>query len=178
MKIVKSHFTLGLIAAAVVSLSACGGGGSSTVAANANPVPTIAKTSKTFTVMDGLIQNALVCVDSNANGVCDATEIQGHTDTNGQVTLDIPTADLATAKLVAVVTAGLSTDKDTGAIPTSYTLQTPVGKLDVSDPVISPLTNMVQIKIDVDHAAGTTTSVVDADHYVICLLYTSDAADE
>src|SRR5665647_3801192 len=117
MKIVKSHFTLGLIAAAVVSLSACGGGGS-TVATNTNPVPTIARTSKTVTVMDGLIQNALVCVDSNANGVCDATEIQGHTDANGQVTLDIPTTDLATAKLIAVVTAGLSTDKDTGAIPT------------------------------------------------------------
>lgn len=169
MKIVKSHFTLGLIAAAIVTLTACGGGGS-TVATNTNPVPTIARTSKTVTVMDGLIQNALVCVDSNANGVCDATEIQGHTDLDGQVTLDILTADLATAKLVAVVTAGLSTDKDTGSIPTSYTMQTPVGKLDVSDPVISPLTNMVQTKIDADHAAGTTTSVADADHYVISQL--------
>lgn len=96
MKISTSHFTSGLITAAVVTLTACGSGGGSGVGSPATtPVST--------TVMDGLIKDALVCVDSNSNGVCDAGEIQGHTDANGKVTLDIPTADLATAKLVAMI---------------------------------------------------------------------------
>ena len=170
MKISTSNFTLGLIAAAVVSLAACGGGGSNTAATN--PLPAIAKTSQTVTVMDGLIENALVCLDSNANGICDPTEIQGRTDANGKVTLEIPSADLANAKLVAQITAGVSTDKDTGAIATSYTLQTPVGKLDV----ISPLTNMVQTKIDADRVVGTAIRIEDADKYVMGQLGLNPAA--
>ena len=75
MKSSTSHFTLGLIAAAVLTLSACGGGGDGGVAGT---------TPVTTTVMDGLIQNALVCVDANKNGVCDPTETQGRTDAKGR----------------------------------------------------------------------------------------------
>lgn len=159
MKISKPHFTLGLITAAVLALTACGGGGGGTTGTGATPV---AMSAVTTTVMDGLIENALVCVDSNNNGMCETTETQGHTDVNGKVTITIPTADLATAKLVAVVGTN-ATDTDTGLVKTPYTLQTPAGKHDV----ISPLTTMVQTKIDADHAAGTTTSTEDADKYVI-----------
>jgi len=155
MKITTSHFTFGLIAAAVVTLTACGGGGS---AGTSTPG---AGTPVTSTVMDGLITNALVCVDSNNNGVCEPTEVQGHTDSTGKVTLQIPTADLATAKLVAKI--GLdAVDVDTGPVTTAYTLQAPAGKFDV----ISPLTTMVQAKIDQDKVSGNITSAEDAETYV------------
>jgi hypothetical protein len=92
MKIRQNHFALSLIGAAVMALTACGGGGGGGTTAT-GPLST--------TVMDGLIQNALVCVDANNNGLCDPGEIQGRTDANGQVTLNVPLADIATAKLVA-----------------------------------------------------------------------------
>ena len=60
MKASKNYFTLSLIGAAVVALTACGGGGS-----GASGTASISTT-----VMDGLIQNALVCVDANKNGLC------------------------------------------------------------------------------------------------------------
>ena len=141
MKIFTPHFTLGLVAAAVVTLTACGGGGGGSTSPSA-PVGT---TPVTPTVLDGLIQNALVCVDSNNDGVCQATEIQGRTDVNGKVTLNIPTADLASAKLVAMIGTD-ATDADTGPVKTAYTLRTSAGK----HSVISPLTNALQTKLDLD----------------------------
>ena len=137
MKISTHQFTLGLIAAAVVSLTACGGGG--TAGVGTTPVTT--------TVMDGLIYNALVCVDSNNDGVCQPTETQGRTDETGKVTLNIPTTEFATAKLIAVVgTDATDMDFPDVKVPTAYTLRTSAGK----HSVISPLTDMVQTKMDLD----------------------------
>jgi trimeric autotransporter adhesin len=157
MKTVIPHFTLSLMAAALVTLTACGGGGGS-----ASSVPTPASTTAvSTTVMDGLIQNALVCVDSNNNGVCESTEVQGRTDSSGKVTLSIPTANVTTAKLLAMI--GLdATDADTGSVKTAYTLQTPAGK----HSVISPLTNMVQTKMETDKVSGIVTSIDAAEAYV------------
>ncbi|NDP41006.1 MAG: hypothetical protein GZ093_20175, partial [Rhodoferax sp.] len=139
MKISNSQFTLGLIAAAVVSLTACGGGGS--VDANGNT------TAVTTTVMDGLIYNALVCVDSNNDGVCQSTETQGRTDEAGKVTLQIATTEFATAKLIAMVgTDATDMDFPDVKVPTAYVLRTSAGK----HSVISPLTDMVQTKMDLD----------------------------
>jgi trimeric autotransporter adhesin len=136
----SSHLTLSLITAAVATLTACGGGGGST--ASTTPAAT---SSITTTVMDGLISNALVCVDTNSNNLCDAGEVQGRTDAAGKVTLTVAATDAATAKLIAIVGTD-AVDADTGAVKTAYTLQTPAGKT----AVISPLTTMVQTKIDTD----------------------------
>lgn len=161
MKITTPRFTLGLIAAAVFTLTACGGGGGSSSTAATTDTAAVKTASVTTTVMDGLIQNALVCVDANSNGTCETTETQGRTDAAGKVTLSIPTADLATAKLVAII--GLdATDADTGLVKTAYTLQTPAGR----HAVISPLTSMVQAKIDADKAKGIVTPVDAAEIYV------------
>lgn len=139
MKFPASHLTLGLIAAAALTLTACGGGSDND--GNSTPMTTI-----TPTVMDGLISHAVVCWDANNNGVCDANETQGTTDSTGKATLFIPTASLAGAKLLAVVTAGVSSDADTGVVATSYTLRATAGK----HAVISPLTDMTQAKLDSD----------------------------
>lgn len=153
-------FTLSLIAAAALTLTACGGGGGGTATAPASTTAA-AVTPVTTTVMDGLISNAQVCVDSNNDGMCQTTETQGRTNAAGQVTLNVPTADLATAKLVAQI--GLdATDADTGAVKTAYSLQTPAGK----HSVISPLTTLVQTKIDADKAAGINTTIEAAETYL------------
>jgi hypothetical protein len=151
MKVCKNHLTLSLIGAAVVALTACGGGGSG--------APATAAISTT--VMDGLIQNALVCVDANNNGLCDAGEVKGRTDANGQVTLSVPASDVGTAKLVAMIGTD-AIDADTGPVKAAYTLTAPAGKHEV----ISPLTTMVQAKIDSDDKAGKTTSVDAAATFV------------
>ncbi|MEO8654975.1 MAG: hypothetical protein ABI409_12695, partial [Ramlibacter sp.] len=93
MNVNKNYFTLSLIGAAVAALTACGGGGGGTSDT----------ASISTTVMDGLIQNALVCVDANRNGVCDAGEVQGRTDANGQVTLTVPATDVGKVKLIAMI---------------------------------------------------------------------------
>lgn len=140
MKISTSQFTLGLIAAAVVSLTACGGGGGGTAGVDTTAVTT--------TVMDGLILNALVCVDSNNDGVCQANETQGRTDKDGKVTLQIATTEFATAKLIAMVgTDATDMDFPDVKVPVAYVLRTSAGK----HSVISPLTDMVQTKMDLDH---------------------------
>ena len=98
--------------------------------------------------MDGLISKALVCWDANNNGACDVGETQGTTDSTGQASLFIPTANLAGARLVAEITAGVSSDADTGLVSTSYTLRAPAGK----HGVISPLTDMTQARLAADGA--------------------------
>lgn len=138
MKICTPHFTLGMIAAAIVTLTACGGGGGS------DAVP-VATTPVTPTVLDGLIENALVCADSNDNGTCETSEIQGRTGPDGKVTLHIPTSEITRIKLIAMVGVD-ARDADSGAVKTAFTLRTSAGK----HSVISPLTDAVQTKLDLD----------------------------
>ena len=157
MKISPQTFTLGLVSAAIATLAACGGGGSAPT--TATPVAT---TAVTTTVMDGLIQNALVCVDANINGVCDAGETQGRTDASGQVTLVVPTALLATAKLVAKVGTD-AIDADTaGYVKVPYTMSAPAGM----HTIISPLTTQAHDKIELDLKNGVTTTVEAAEQAV------------
>jgi hypothetical protein len=142
MKIPASFFTLSLIAAATLALTACGGGSE-----NGNDDGnSVAMTTVTPVVMDGLISKALVCWDANDNGACDATETQALTDSTGQASLFIPSANVANAKLIAEITAGVSSDADTGLVSTGYTLRAPAGK----HSVISPLTDMTQAKLVAD----------------------------
>lgn len=156
MKKIAAQFELGLICAAVALLTACGGGGAGAdVSAGASTV------RLTTTVMDGLIENALVCADTNNNNLCEATETQGRTNKDGQVTLAMASAERATTHLIAII--GLdAVDADTGPVTTAYTLKTPAGKHDV----ISPLTHMVKTKIDTDRVSGITTSVDNAAAFV------------
>lgn len=146
MPIKKQTLQISLISAVILTLAACGGGGGdSEVKAPLTSTPVESSTPVTTVVMDGIIQNAVVCLDSNSNGVCELLEPQGHTDISGTATIRVPDRELATAKLVAVIHTG-ATDADNGVIRTSYNLTAPAGKT----AVISPLTHMVQTKIDVD----------------------------
>jgi len=90
-------------------------------------------------VVDGAIQNAVVCLDKNGNGLCDADEVQGKTDIDGKVTIIVPTADRGKFPIIALV--GLdAVDKDHGPVTTAYTMSAPADQLGV----VSPLTTLVQ----------------------------------
>jgi hypothetical protein len=76
-------------------------------------------------VIDGYIEGALVCIDLNGNGRCDASEAQARSDATGAYQLRIPGG--STAPLVAEVIAGQSRDSDQPQSPVdvSYRMASP-----------------------------------------------------
>lgn len=131
MKIQFNRFGVAISGAVLLMAAGCGGG-SSDIA-----VP--ATTSVSTTVVDGAIENAVVCLDKNGNGLCDVGEVQGRTDANGKVTIDVPSADVGKFPIIALV--GLDArDKDHGAVMTAYAMSAPADQ----SGVVSPLTTLVQ----------------------------------
>ena len=96
-------------------------------------------TNVSTTVIDGAIRNALVCVDKNSNGQCDAGEVQGTTDASGNVTLAVPNADVGKYPMLAIVGTN-AIDADNGPVTTAYALSAPADQT----AVVSPLTTLVQ----------------------------------
>ncbi len=119
-----------LAGAALVTLAGCGGSPGSAAADGSTSVAT--------TVIDGAIRNALVCLDKNLNGECDAGEPSGRTDASGNLTLVIDKADAGKYPLVTVVGTD-AVDADNGPVTEPFTMRTTPGK----PGVISPLTTMV-----------------------------------
>ena len=144
-----TRLTSALAAAGVTSslLVACGGGGGS------DPTPPVVVTPKTVSqvvsVVDGPIKGALVCLDKNANGACDADETQGATAADGSVTLTVPEADAGKYAVLAVVGTD-AVDAVNGPVTTAFTMQSPADKPDV----VSPLTTLVAAQLA---AGGGTT---------------------
>ncbi len=134
-----------LAGAAIITLAGCGGSGGGGGGAAA-PSGT---TSVSSTIIDGAIRNALVCVDKNLNGACDAGETQGRTDAAGNVTMAVPNGDVGLYPILAQVGTD-AVDVDNGPVATAYSLSAPPGK----PAVVSPLTTMVQQAM----SAGATLS--------------------
>ncbi len=101
-----------------------------------NPAP---RSNVTIKVIDGPIKNAQVCLDKNANGVCDSDEPQGRTDPTGSVTLSVNVADAGAHRVIAVVGTD-AVDADHGPVSVAYTMKAPADQ----PGLISPLTTMVQ----------------------------------
>lgn len=116
--------------------------------ADASPSPTPFST----TVIDGAIKNAIVCLDRNANGACDADEPQGRTDAAGKVTFNVANDDLGKFAVQAIVGTD-AVDADTGSVTVAYTMAAPADKA----AVVSPLTTLVQQVV-----ADTGASSADA----------------
>ena len=148
MKMQFKRLGIALSSVALLMAAGCGGGSSDAPAAPVVP----ATTSVSTTVVDGAIQNAVVCLDKNGNGLCDAGEVQGRTDINGKVTIDVPTADVGKFPIIALVGTDAN-DKDHGRVLTAYTMSAPADKLGV----VSPLTTLVQQSV-----AQTGLSSADA----------------
>ena len=104
-KFIKS-ITISLFS--IIFLIACGGGGSSPASSKddgGGTTPPITKTLSGKTI-DGLIQNATVCLDINNNETCDTNEPTTTTDENGLFTLDITNTD---GEYTIISTGGIDT---------------------------------------------------------------------
>ena len=133
MAIPLNQLALALAGAALLTVAGCGGGGSG---GNGGGPAQEAKTSVPVTVIDGAIQNALVCLDTNTNGLCDTGEPSGRTDAAGKVTLEVPEADAGKYPIVAMVGTDAK-DADTGDVKTAYTLKAPADQTQVVSPLIT-----------------------------------------
>jgi hypothetical protein len=93
-------------------------------------------------VIDGYIERALVCIDVNRNGRCDASEAQAYTDATGAYQLTIPRD--STASLVAEVIAGLSRDGEQPqtTVDVSYRMASPSRAYSTD---ITPFSTLVQL---------------------------------
>jgi hypothetical protein len=120
-----------LLTSATLLLAGCGGGSSSL---------NTQITSISGTVMDGYISGAKVCLDINANLICDITEPSGTSKSDGTYTLNIvPGTDLSKLHVIAVVDQN-TTDADTKTAPAkNYVLLAPA----TTAAVVTPLTTLV-----------------------------------
>ena len=138
------RFALAVSSTGLLAVAGCGGGDETTRAAPLSSVST--------TVVDGAIKDALVCLDSNSNGTCEAAEVQGRTDVAGNVTLSVPTADLGKFPIIAIVGTD-AVDADHGPVTVAYTMSAPADQVGV----VSPLTTLVQQTV-----ASTGVSTAEA----------------
>jgi hypothetical protein len=131
MKVKNNTLPLNTVGLAVaIMLTACGGGGGSS-----SPL------TLSGAVIDGYIKGATVCLDVNANGVCDTGEPTSTTDVKGAYSINVPVGtSVSGLHLIAVVPAG-AVDSDTPGTPiaNAYKLMAPVDM----PAVISPLTTVV-----------------------------------
>lgn len=162
----KQAAALAVGTALIATLAGCGGGGGED-AAQPNPPPaepTLVTLSGLVTVDQG-IQNAVVCLDLNANSACDAGEpVSAKTGASGAYSLrydptKIPAAQVAAASLIAPMVPGLASDPATTldaarpgqpATSAAYVLRLAPGKRGA----INPLTTLV--------AAGVAAGMSEA----------------
>lgn len=144
MTIQLSKLAFALAGAAMLTVAGCGGDSDSSGGGGSGGIPPVATTARvSATVIDGAIEKATVCLDTNLNGSCDSGEPSGKTNAAGSVTLEVPLADVGKYPLIAMVGTD-ATDADTGPVSTAYTLRAPADQA----LVISPLTTMVQAYLD------------------------------
>ncbi len=126
MRMTISRLTLALSAVGLLFIQGCGGG--------AEP----GTSQVSFSVIDGPIKGATVCLDKNKNEQCDAGEPTGLTNSAGQVTLTIAKVDIGQYAAVALVDQK-AVEFETGKAPdVAFTMISPVGQT-----VISPFTTLV-----------------------------------
>ncbi|MEG0148432.1 MAG: hypothetical protein RR701_03535 [Comamonas sp.] len=138
--------------ALMAGLTACGGGGDSATPAPPPPPPAPATTALKTTVVDGALEKAVVCLDKNSNGLCDAGEPTATTDAAGNATLNVPNEDLGKYAVLAMVGTD-AIDADTGPVKTAFTLKAPAD----TTALVSPLTTLVETQ-----RANTGSSTTDA----------------
>lgn len=123
-------------------LTGCGGGGSNTSSAS---------NQLTGSVLDGYIEGATVCLDTNNSGTCDAGEPSTKTSSDGKFKLDIGSASATGQNLVVDIPSTAKDSDDNGktlaeAGKSAYTMATTADQ----PSVITPLTTLVVGKIKTD----------------------------
>ena len=137
-----------------LTLAACGGGGGGSSDSPPAPAPDTKVTLAGTVVVDQAIRNAVVCMDLNSNGTCDASEpASARTGADGAYTLtydpaQVSAAQAAAASLIAAMVPGPLNDSNTtidaadateGNTAKRYVLRQVPGKAGQ----INPLTTLV-----------------------------------
>jgi len=112
-------------------------------------------------VQDGYIKGAKVCVDTNANGACDAGEPSTVSGADGKFTLQSSQANLP----VVVYVGTDAVDSDTGPVMTPYTMIAPAGHTGI----VNPLTTLVVAAMKAGNVDAAT-----AESQVMAMLGVSD----
>lgn len=159
----KQAAALAIGAALLTTLSGCGGGSDGAAAPNPPPTEPALVTLSGLVTVDQGIQNAVVCMDLNANSACDAGEpVSAKTGASGAYSLrydptKITPAQVAAASLIAPMVPGVASDPATtldaagpgeAASSAAYVLRQAPGK----SGAINPLTTLVAAGV----AAGMT----------------------
>ncbi|WP_396433737.1 alpha/beta hydrolase family protein [Limnohabitans sp.] len=146
----RSSQTLLFTAITLAILTACGGGGNDdnqTGMASGNQ----SGNALSGTVIDGYIEGATVCLDSNSNGACDADETSVTTGKDGQFKLEVGATSTAGLNLVVDIPKTAKDSDDNGltleqAGKSGYTMATTADQ----PSVITPLTTLLVSKIKTD----------------------------
>ena len=127
-----------LVLLGLTLLTACGGGGGGGSSSSV---------SIAGAVIDGYIEGAVVCLDVNGNGTCDAAEPQTVTDSNGKYSISY--SDSTKGLHVLTVVPSTAKDKDdlgltlAQAGKTAFTLLAPAPTTSSTEVHVTPLSTMV-----------------------------------
>lgn len=166
MRTTPTPLAFAMASACLATLASCGGGGNG---GDPAPQPAEPVTLSGTVVVDQAIQNAVVCLDLNANGACDAAEpASARTDASGAYRLSydpavVTATQAAAASLIAPMVPGAAADAGTTMDATNpgqpntakaYVLRQAPGK----SGQINPLTTLVAAGV----AAGMTEAAARA----------------
>ena len=149
----KTKMALAIIGA--MTLTACGGGGSSGNGGKEENTPEVEKTSVELQVIDGYLVNSFVYVDLNNNYQFDQDEPNGYADEKGKVKIEIENSKLTNNRHLKVFAQSkkgsknviLGKEKELSknvALSTSIFINN--GGVE-HNPIISPYTTLITSKI-------------------------------
>lgn len=147
-----------------LALGGCGGGSSTTALSNDNQQ--ISPSAVSGTVADGYLEEALVCLDVDLDGLCTDADPTVYSGENGVYTIssemleDFGIADPSLYPIIAKTVPGQTIDLDAPGVflDKEVVLKSPAGKPEF----VSPITTMVQKKIEAARASGITKTAEDA----------------
>ncbi len=136
MRLWKNMIAIGAISA----LTACGGSSSNDTKKDSDLSPDSSGTTEYGRVIDGYLENAIVCIDSNKNRQCDAEETSVKTDNQGR----FPLKDFKGKALLVQAKAGITRDLDDGLIINSgFIMQAPASHNGLVTPFTSLQSNLL-----------------------------------
>lgn len=158
LKAVAQALGLGISSAALLTLGGCGGDGTKAGPDSPSTAQPVATSNISGKAIDGYLVGAKVCLDVNANGVCDSGEPSTTTQADGSYNL-VAEGSVVGKKLLVVVdqnTKDLS--RPNYSFPASFTLSSTV--TDLQGQNVTPLTTMRQALVEGGKGADMATSTV------------------
>lgn len=147
MDTLRAQWRLGAVMAFAALAWSCGGGGGGGGGSSGGAPPAPETDAIAGHVIDGWVQNALVCADLDGNGRCDGSDPQARSDASGAFVVNVPRG--ANPPLLAEMTAGEA--RDGGAtVDAAFRMSSPSASYSKD---ITPYTTLVHLYGDADALA-------------------------